>query len=182
MNRDGRYLALMLLFTCLFIIGCQPIGNSKSPEVDIYTFPPKTDSPSPAMTPGQPQDLTQSSQTADKPRQDYVEHRIVVDEHNNAFPIGIPSITKEETEIIAEERIDFWFEYIPDDLELEVDGAVVQHSLHWEFKTRYTTGVTKFRYVITNSTSNFYSYNLHLIPAKAGDSVSVMVRQRWSGL
>lgn len=163
----------------LFIAGCQSLGYSKSPEVDIYTFQSGDESPSPTPYSEQSQDFKTSTEKA---QQDYIERQIVVDEHNKVFSIGVPANTMEKTEVVAEKPIDFWFEYVPDDLKLEVDGVVVQRSSNWEFKIRYTADVTKFEYIATNSTSNYYSYNLHLIPTKAGDSVNVTVRQKWSGL
>jgi hypothetical protein len=180
MIKYGRYLLSIALLLSFFIltIGCQPSDSSKSPKIEIYTFPPKSSVP----TPEQPQNLPELPVPGSTSTQDYVERRIVVDERNNVFSIGVPANNKEETEVIAERPIDFWFGYVPDDLKLEVDGAIVQRSLHWELKIKYTTGATKFKYVATNSTTNDKSYNLYLVPTRAGDSVSVIVRQRWSRL
>ena len=174
------YLALILAVSLIVlpISGCRPSGDAKPPKVEIYTFPPRSDSPPQTPSPGQPPAV--QPPPAEKQPQDYVERRIVVDQRNSVFSIGLPANTREETEVIAEKPIDFWFEYLPNEVQLEVDGMPVQRSMRWELKLRYTTGVTRFKYVVINATPTFYSYNLHLMPTKTEGSIPVVVRQHWS--
>jgi len=174
MTKKSLYVSLILLVPCLAILTCA-CQSPKPPKLEIYTFPPKSETPSPASPPI----ISTPPPTAINPPQDYVERKIVVDQRNNVFSIGLPPNTREEAEVIADKPIDFWFEYLPDEAKLEVDGVPVQRSGRWEFKIRYTTGITRFRYAITNATANTYSYNLHLFPTKTGDAVPVSVRQRW---
>ena len=104
----------------------------------------------------------------------------MVDERNNVFSIGLPPGYQERREIKAEKRVDIWFEYLPQEIELEVDGVKVPHSDRWEFKINYVSGVKGFNYTSRNTSSRFQSYNLHIIPTKQGEAVNVMVKEWWS--
>ncbi len=104
----------------------------------------------------------------------------MVDEVNSVFSIGIPSGYREKTEVKAEELIDFWFEYLPAEAGLVVNGSEVQRNPNvWETKISYTASVTGFSYEITNTTGQYISYNLHLMPSVAGAKIPVTVRQLW---
>jgi hypothetical protein len=109
--------------------------------------------------------------------QKYVRNE-VVNEQNSIFSIGVPANHTEKTEVIAQEPVNFWFEYVPDDMQLKVDNQSVQRDpTQWEFKIRYTENVTKFKYEARNNSSGMMSYNLHIIPSTSGDSVQVTVTQ-----
>ncbi len=172
-------LLVLLLFTAVFL-SCQqsPQPPSDLPgEIPIYAFPPQEKQPvnQPQSTPP-----VVSSPPSNEVKEEYVERNIVVTEQNSIFSIGIPAGSREKTEVIAQKPIDFWFEYLTAEATLEVNGTEVQRKpFSWETKINYTKSVTRFGYEITNTTGNYISYNLHLVPSITGKSVPVMVRQRW---
>jgi hypothetical protein len=181
MKKIHLYIFLSIALLCVVVSSCrqspqQPdIPTHQGPDVPIYTYPPQEDQPNAEPEPDAPViPPTQDSE------EDYVVRNIVVDQQNSIFSIGIPAGQSEETNVTAQEPIDFWFEYLPAETKLEVNGVEVQRDpFHWETKIGYTTSVTKFEYKISNTTGNYVSYNLHLVPSAAGESVPVVVRQRW---
>jgi hypothetical protein len=181
---NKRYIVLFsivtLLSSLLFQAGCGKPGPDE-PDVNVYTFPHGTEEPS-AQSPQtqQPGDQPPSSSTADSTNE-YNERSIVVDDHNNVFPIGIPAGYTEKREIKAEKPVDIWFEYLPQEVELEVDGEKVQRSSdRWEFKINYISGVTEFNYIARNTSSQYLSYNLYITPAQHGASIAVVVKEWWT--
>ena len=99
------------------------------------------------------------------------------------FSIGIPAKYAEKTEVTAQKPIDFWFEYVPDDMELKVNNQTVPRDpTQWELKLSYTQKVTKFNYEATNKSGNMMSYNLRMVPSNSVDSVSVKVIQKYEPL
>ena len=169
------FLILLAGAFCLIALSCQRVSRS-SEDIPVYTYPPNQDQQGTKPESNAPVILSPE----DNHNGDHVERNIVVDERNSIFSIGIPPGQREETEVIAQKPIDFWFEYLPAEAKLEVNGLEVQRDpLHWETQISYTSSATKFEYQISNTTGDYISYNLHLIPSKAGESVPVVVRQRW---
>jgi hypothetical protein len=173
------FLLVLSLLTVVFISchqSTQPL-NKIPGEIPIYTFPPKDNQPA-----NQPQSTPPvvSSPPSNEAKEEYVERNIVVTEQNSIFSIGIPAGSKEKTDVIAQKPINFWFEYLAAEAKLEINGTEVQRNpFSWETKIHYTKSVTKFSYEITNTTGNYISYNLHLVPSMTGESIPVVVRQHW---
>lgn len=168
------YLLLALLIVPALLLSCVKI-NQDTGDVPIYTFAPPNNQPgySPQLNPPI-SSLPSSTDTGEE----YIERNIVIDDRNNIFSIGIPAGYRENTEVTAQSPIDFWFEYLPAEAKLIVDGIEVQRNpFIWETKIRYTGAVTSFKYEI--STGTYIAYNLHLLPAAAGAQIPVIVRQRW---
>jgi hypothetical protein len=179
-ERSIVFIGLVILFSSLFLsAGCSQ-SESNKPDVDVYTFPSKTDEPSTTSPQTQqPVDQEIPSPSADSTN-DYNERSIVVDEHNNVFSIGIPAGYEEKREIEAQKPVDIWFEYLPQEIELEVDGIKVERSGRWEFKIHYSSSVTKLSYSAKNTSSEYLSYNLHIVPSTQGEAISVVVKEWWS--
>lgn len=173
----GIYSSILIAVTvlCVLILSCRQ-NPSQTEDIPIFTFPPQSDQPETDTTPETEPPAVTQPQNDD----DYTIRNIVVDRNNSIFSIGIPAGQREETEVIAEKPIDFWFEYLPAEVMLEVNGEEIQRDpFHWETKVNYTTSVTNFEYRIYNTTGNYISYNLHLVPSASGEPVPVIVRQRW---
>jgi hypothetical protein len=163
-----HYVVLILVLVGpIFVSSCK----SSAPNVPIYFYPPGsggTPTPAPASTPTPNTD----EQT--------VERNIVIDQKNNIFSIGIPAGWKEQTEVVAEKPIEFWFEYLSSDVKLLVNGREVQRNpATFETRIGYTRNATKFDYQISNTTISSISYNLHMIPSDLSQSVHAVVRQKW---
>jgi hypothetical protein len=168
------YLFLSIVVLCVAISSCRQTPQ-QTDDAPIYTFPPHENRPDTEPEPEMP--VIPSPQERNE---DYTVRNIVVDQQNSVFSIGIPAGQREETEVNAQKPVDFWFEYLPAEAKLEVNGEeVLRDSFHWETKIKYTTSVTKFEYRISNTTGEYISYNLHLVPSVSGESVPVIVRQRW---
>ncbi|MFC1905481.1 hypothetical protein ACFLXL_01590 [Chloroflexota bacterium] len=177
MRKFSLRLPLTFLMLSAIFLSCQKLPQSPS-DIPIYTFPTKDNQ---QIDKSSSDPSVESSQLSNNAKDDYVERNIVVDERNNVFSIGIPAGSIEKTEVIAEKPIDIWFEYLPAEAKLEVNGKEVQRDpFHWETKISYTKSVAKFAYQISNITGQYLSYNLRLVPSIAGESVSVIVRQRWT--
>jgi hypothetical protein len=168
------YLFLSIVVLCIAMSSCrQPLQQPD--DVPIYTFPPQENQPDTGPEPETP--VIPSPQESDE---DYIVRNVVVDRQNSVFSIGIPAGQREETEVTAQTPVDFWFEYLPAEAKLEVNGEEVPRDpFHRETKIQYTTSVTKFEYRIYNTTGEYISYNLHLVPSVSGETVPVIVRQRW---
>jgi hypothetical protein len=161
---------------CILMLSCRQ-APPQTDDVPVYTFPPQGDQPETDITP-EPE-TPAATETPDN-NDGYTVRNIVVDRNNSIFSIGIPAGQSEETEVTAEKPIDFWFEYLPAEASLEVNGEKIQRDpFHWETKVSYTTAVTDFEYRIDNTTGNYISYNLHLVPSASGETVPVVIRQRW---
>jgi hypothetical protein len=111
-----------------------------------------------------------------------VERQVTVTEANSVFSIGMPPGYTEERQVTAQRPIDFWFEYVPaDNVTLEINGVDVQIPDRWSnARVGYASNVTSFSYVIKNSSMQAISYNLHMLPSKAGDSVPLVTKEKWS--
>ena len=175
MRNTYSYLLLSVAILFAVIVSCRQ--SSQEPiDVPVYIFPPQenqteieTEDDTPVITAPQDDD-----------EKEYVVRNIVVDQQNSVFSIGIPAGQREETRVTAQKPIDFWFEYLPAEAKLVVDGEEIQRDpFHWETKVKYTTSVTEFEYRISNTTGDYISYNLHLVPSISGQSVPVIIRQNW---
>ena len=167
-----------LLFTASAIILAAILSASCSsrPDVPIYTYKPDSIPPA-ASTPTTPAPVLGSPK---QPAEQYVERNITVTEQNSVFSIGIPSGWDENTEVIAEKPLDYWFEYLPAEAVLEIDGKeIVRDITKWETKIAYTKSAIRFAYKIKNDTGQAISYNLHLLPSSPGNQVPVKINQRW---
>lgn len=168
--------ALTLL---LLAVSFAVLPSCRQPDVSIHSFSPLNgqDENSGVTNTAPIQPTLPATTTATG--EEYIERNIIVDDKNNVFSIGMPAGYQERTEVSAQKPIDYWFEYLPVEVKLEVDGIEIQRTSSWEMKIKHTRSVTNFRYVITNTTGSAISYNLHLVPSAAGTSVPVIVRQRW---
>ena len=165
-----------LLATIVLSISLLACRQPAEPDVPVLAFPPREEQ----VNENPEQGLQESTPSQEEQDQGYVIRNIVVDNHNSVFSIGIPSGQQEQTKVEAEKAINFWFEYLPAEAKLEVDGTEVERdTFHWETKIRYTESVTTFEYCIYNTTRTYISYNLHLVPIASADSIPVTVRQRW---
>ncbi len=180
MKKYFLFLAVMIAILCLSLLSCRA---SAKPEVDISSYPPQNEQPTGEDQPELGQPSQEPSQPEDQQQTDHIERNIVVDEHNSAFPIGTPVGQQEQTEVSAQNPLDIWFEYLPAEATLKIDGKEVERdTLHWETKIGYMESVTQFSYSVENRTGSLITYNLHLSPASQGASVPVIVRQLWAPL
>jgi hypothetical protein len=128
--------------------------------------PPSNTYTAPAVTPS-----TKSETT---------ERQITITESNSVFSIGIPKGYREERQVTAEKPIDFWFEYLGENVTLTINGNAVEVPVRrTTAKLGYTSSVTSFSYTIYNYSSAATSYNLRMTPSKAGDSVPAVTREKW---
>jgi len=110
-----------------------------------------------------------------------VERQITITESNSVFSIGLPAGYREERSVTAQKPIDFWFEYLTPEMALEVNGQPVEIPVRRSTaKLDYTANVYNFSYVLRNLSAQPLSYNLHMAPSKAGDSVQAVTREKWS--
>jgi len=161
-------LAIMLIQTGCSIFSCNPLqgdikvysGNKGGEQEQAPSAPPVIQSP---LQPDNP-----------------VERQVTVTEANSVFSIGLPPGYKEERRVNAQKPIDFWFEYLTPDMSLEINGIAVEIPIRRSSaKLGYTSNVTSFSYVIKNLTSQTVSYNLRMVPSKAGDAVPAVTREKW---
>ncbi len=129
--------------------------------------------PTPSLAPP----LTQPPVQPNNP----TERQVTVTSANSIFSIGMPPGYTEERQVSAQKPIDFWFEYLPtDNVSLEINGVAVEiPARRSSARLGYKTNVTGFSYVIKNRSSQVISYNLHMVPSKAGDSVPAVTREKW---
>ncbi len=169
------HLSTAIVILCIFIMSCD---KSDQPEIPLTTYPPHQNQSRSVSEPNAVSN-TPPQDEPDKNKDVYL-RTIVVDEHNNVFPIGTLASQNEQTEVNADKPVDFWFEYLPEQVKLEINGKEIQRdTMHWELKIGYTKSVTKFSYCIYNTTGGDIAYILHIVPSSEGDSVPVIVRQRW---
>ncbi|MGA9048468.1 MAG: hypothetical protein WB588_05690 [Dehalococcoidia bacterium] len=109
------------------------------------------------------------------------QRQITITAANSVFSIGMPPGYTEERQVNTQKPIDFWFEYLPsDNVSLEINGIAVQiPAPQSSARLGYTSNVTSFNYVIVNYSSQAISYNLHMVPSKAGDSVPAVTQETW---
>ena len=109
-----------------------------------------------------------------------VERQVTITESNSVFSIGLPAGYREERSVTAQKPVDFWFEYVTSDMALEVNGQPVEVPVRGSAaKLGYTTNVYNFSYVLRNLSTQPLSYNLHMVPSQAGDTVPAITREKW---
>ena len=161
--------AIMLIQT-----GCAVFsGNPLQGDIKVYSGNKGGEQePAPPSAPF----LNQSPVQPNNP----TERQVTVTEANSVFSIGLPPGYKEERQVNAQKPIDFWFEYLTPDMSLEINGVAVEIPIRRSStKLGYTSNVTSFSYVMKNLTSQTISYNLRMVPSKAGDSVPAVTREKW---
>jgi hypothetical protein len=169
------FILSIIILSSITIISCSSSVPSSQDDIHMYTFDQSNGNMTPAQEPSTHNQLVPNVSDSQK----YVRNEVVT-EQNNVFSIGVPANYTEKTELIAQKPVNFWFEYVPDDMQLKVDNQIVQRDpTRWEFKLRYTENVTKFKYEARNDSSGMMSYYLHVMPSNAGDSVQVTVTQRY---
>jgi hypothetical protein len=165
---------LTFVIAGIFMGACNQLPGGTN--IPIYTVPPQNEKRNQVPPPSSPPQAHPST----KPTDQTITRTIVIDERNYVFGIGLWAGYIEEREITAQRPIDIWFEYIPDEMQLEINGVTIQRSqFSREYKPGYTAGVTNLRYKATNPTVKDMSYNLYLIPSRSGDSVSAIVKEKW---
>jgi hypothetical protein len=169
------FIVSIVILSSITVISCSSSVPSSQDDIHMYTFDQGDGSMTPTGEPPTPNQPVPNISDSQK----YVRNEVVT-EQNSVFSIGIPANYTEKTEVTAEKPVNFWFEYVPDDMQLKVDNQIVQRDpTQWEFKLRYTENVTKFKYEARNDSSGMMSYNLYIIPSDAGDSVPVTVTQKY---
>jgi hypothetical protein len=169
-NRIVKINYIPIVATLLFIsLSCQSVP-SRPDDIKLYNFD---------------QGNGRLGQNNTQPEQNYSGTQVfvrnqIVTEENSIFPIGIPEKYVEKTEVSAQRPVNFWFEFVPDNMELKVNNQAVQRDFtKWETKVGYTEQVTKFSYEATNRSAGMMSYYLHIVPSTGGDSVPVNITQKY---
>jgi hypothetical protein len=171
--KPGLLFLIAAVSAASMLTGCVPSCNDPL-HGNLKVYPgntgegqlPSTTYTAPAVTP--------SAKT------DTVERHITITESNSVFSIGIPKGYREERTVTAEKPIDFWFEYIGENITLTVNGNTVEVPVRrTTTKLGYKSSVTSFSYTINNFSSAATSYNLRMTPTKAGDSVPAVTREKW---
>jgi hypothetical protein len=160
---------LLLLSSAASVISC-----NGEPDVKIYTFPSQQGNPVPAPASGQ-QNIPSSGS-----KEQSFERNVVVTAQNNYFPIGVWAGIIETTELSAEKPIDISFGDMPENLQLEINGSIVQRSYRWETKIGTRTGITSLSYKVTNATAQDYSYTLYMTPSPGNSQIKVTVKQKFT--
>jgi hypothetical protein len=169
------FILTIIIVSTVTVISCSSSIPSSQDDIHMYTFDQSDGNMTPTQEPPTPNQPAPNISDSQK----YVRNEVVT-EQNSIFSIGVPANNTEKTEVVAQKPVDFWFEYVPDDMQLKVDNQIVQRDpTQWEFKLRYTQNVTKFKYEARNNSGNMMSYNLHILPSNAGDSVQVTVTQQY---
>jgi hypothetical protein len=169
------FILFTIILSTIAIVSCSPSIPSSEDDIHMYTFDQSDGSMTPTQEPPTPNHPVPNISDSQK----YVRNEVVT-EQNSVFSIGIPANHTEKTEVIAQKPVNFWFEYVPDDMQLKVDNQIVQRDpTQWELKLRFTENVTKFKYEARNNGSGMMSYNLHIVPANAGESIPVTVTQQY---
>ncbi len=121
-----------------------------------------------------------SSQPTSPATQTTERHETVTDA-NSVFSIGVPPGYREERQVTAQKPVDFWFEYLTPEMSLTVNGIPVEIPVRYGTgKTGFTAGVTGFNYVMKNTSTQYLSYNLRIVPSTPGASVPMVTRETWT--
>jgi hypothetical protein len=170
-SRSFTVFALMAL-VLIASSACNPLQGG----IKVYPGAGKGEVQETTPPPATP--LTQSPVPTNNP----TERQVTVTAGNSVFSIGMPAGYTEERQVTAQKPIDFWFEYLPtDNVTLAINGIATQMpARQGSARLGYTSNVTSFSYVIKNSSLQAISYNLHMAPSKAGDSVIVVTTEKWS--
>jgi hypothetical protein len=164
------------VLTMLFTGGCTCLSpDPLHGNLKVFPGTPDEGQGQPPAASTQPQ-LSSPAQPASP-----VERQVTVTASNSVFSIGLPPGYTEEREIKASKPIDVWFEYLTNDMSLEVNGTAVPiPERRTTAKTGYFTGVTQLKYVMKNLSAQALSYNLHMLPTNAADKVPVVTREKWT--
>jgi hypothetical protein len=166
-------LTILLILTGI-AVSCRSVPSSES-DIHFYNFNQEKGD----MSPSNNQPTNQAPSYSNEP--DEYTRNVIVTEQNSIFSIGIPANHTEKTEVTAEKPVDFWFEYVPDDLQLKINNQLAPRDpTKWETKLGYMEHVTKFNYEAKNGSSGIMSYNLYIIPSTEGESVPVKVVQHYN--
>jgi hypothetical protein len=165
-----RVICMLLLILLLTTFACNPLQGG------IKVYSGDKGSEQNAMPPSAPS-LSQPPVQPNNP----TERQVTVTAANSIFSIGMPAGYTEERQVTAQKPIDFWLEYLPsENVTLQINGIDVQIPARWSnARIGYVSSVTSFNYVIRNSSTRAISYNLHMVPSKAGDSVPVVTKEKW---
>jgi hypothetical protein len=169
--RTTSIICALLLLVLITALACNPLQG----DIKVYSGDKGGEQ---KTTPPSAPSLTQSPAQPNNP----TERQVTVTSANSVFSIGMPAGYTEERQVTAQKPIDFWLEYLPsDNVTLQINGVDMQIPARWS-NTRigYTSSVTSFNYVIKNSSTQSISYNLHMMPSKAGDSVPLVTKEKWS--
>lgn len=167
------YIFILIITLTLILLSCQSIPSSEE-DIKLYTF----DQGDGQLNQNNTQTTTQQKGN-ESTKQEYVRNEIVT-EQNSYFSIGIPEKYIERTEVTAQKPVDFWFEFVPENMELKVNNqAVPRDFTKWETKLSYTEQVTKFNYEAVNRSNAMMSYYLRIVPSNRVDSVSITVVQHY---
>ncbi len=121
-----------------------------------------------------------SSQPAVPETQTKERHEVVT-EANSVFSIGVPPGYKEERRVTTQQPVNFWFEYLTPDMSLTLNGVPVQITVQYGAgKTAYTEGVTGFSYVMKNTSKQYLSYNLRIVPSTPGAQAPMVTSETWT--
>ncbi len=169
--QTARVICMLLLISLITTFACNPLQG----DIKVYSGDKGGEQ---KTTPPSAPSLTQSPVPPNNP----TERQLTVTAANSVFSIGMPAGYTEERQVTAQKPIDFWLEYLPsDNVTLQINGVDVQIPDRWSnARIGYTSSVTSFGYVIKNSSTQAISYNLHMVPSKAGDSVPVVTKEKWS--
>jgi hypothetical protein len=177
--KKGFYISIIIVLSAVLLTGCFACSNNPlSGDIKVFSGTGKGETQSPADTISNPN--ATPAQTAQS-KTETNERKITITDSNSVFSIGVPKGYKEERQVTAEKPIDFWFEYIGENVTLTVDGNILEVPVRrTTAKLGYKSGVTSFNYSILNSSSAATSYNLRMTPSKAGDSVPAVTREKWT--
>ena len=169
-------LKLFISVAILVVIGCSAFScNPLQGDIKVISGGKNADQPTEQT---QPPVSFASPPTAQS--NNPVERQITITESNSVFSIGLPAGYREERSVTAQKPIDFWFEYLTSDMALEVNGQPVEIPVRGAAaKLGYTTNVYNFSYVLRNLSTQPLSYNLHMVPSKAGDTVPAVTQEKW---
>jgi len=176
--KTGLYVSSIILLSTVLLTGCFACSsNPLTGDIKVFSGAGKGEEQIPSNTIPVP-NTTPAQTTQSKIETN--ERTITITDSNSVFSIGVPKGYKEERSVTAEKPIDFWFEYIGENVILTVDGNVVEVPVRrTTAKLGYKSSVTSFSYSVFNSSSAATSYNLMMIPSKAGDSVPAITREKW---
>jgi hypothetical protein len=166
------YLLPILILLFITVLSCQSVPSGPD-DIHMFTFNPEgVDSNQNGTQPA-------NQPSPDNGSQEIVRNEVVT-EQNSIFSIGIPAKYTEKTEVTADKPVDFWFEYVPDNMQLKVNNQLVPRDpTKWETKLSYTQNVTKFNYEAKNPGNEMISYNLHIVPSTGNEQVKVKVVQKY---
>ena len=166
----GIYLSVALLFTGCVCAPPDPLGG----KIQVVGGG-GDESQNDQVTNSPPPQLTQQQ----SPPTGTVERHITITESNSVFSIGLPPGYKEERQVSAQKPIDFWFEYLNNEMSLSVNGQAIEIPVRWSSKIGYTRNITSFSYVMKNNSGQYLSYNLRMVPSQPGESVQAVTKEKW---